>query len=107
MRYAYANCYSSSRFTVQRRRQGAGLRGSFSGRALISLYPLLSFSLASFWARWWPGYAVPLAVVVLVLVLLNLLQSWQYFLGMVNCCNMTWKQYKHYFFDVEWPNPPS
>lgn len=80
-----------------------GYGGSFSGRALISLYPLLSFSLASFWARWWPGYAVPLAV----LVLLNLLQSWQYFLGMVNCCNMTWEQYKHYFFDLEWPNPPS
>ena len=82
-----------------------GYGGSFSARPLISLYPLLSFSLASFWARWWPAYAIPLAVLVLLLVLLNLLQCWQYFLGMVNCCEMTWTQYKHYFFDLNWPNP--
>lgn len=83
-----------------------GYGGSFGGRPLISLYPLLSLALASFWARWWPVYAWPLAGVVLVLVLLNLLQSWQYFLGMVNCCNETWAQYKSLFFALEWPNPP-
>ena len=82
-----------------------GYGGSFSARPLISLYPLLSLALASFWARWWPAYAGPLAVVVGLGVLLNLLQSWQYFLGMVNCCEMTWEQYKHYFFALQWPNP--
>lgn len=82
-----------------------GYGGSFSARPLISIYPLLSFSLASFWARWWPRYAWPLAVVVLALVLLNILQSWQYFLGMVNCCNMTWEMYKEFFFALQWPNP--
>jgi hypothetical protein len=81
--------------------------GGFSARPLISLYPLLSLAMASFWARWWPGYAWPLALLVLLLVLLNLMQSWQYYLGMVNCYEETWEQYRHYFFDLEWPNPPS
>ena len=40
--------------------------------------------MASFWARWWPRLAWPLALVVLLLVLLNILQSWQYFIGLVN-----------------------
>ncbi|MET4074279.1 hypothetical protein [Hymenobacter sp. UYCo722] len=79
--------------------------GGFSARPLISLYPLLSLALASFWARWWPGFAWPLAVLVLLLVLLNLAQGWQYYLGIVNSYNETWKQYTYYFFDLEWPNP--
>lgn len=80
--------------------------GGFSARPLISLYPLLSLTLASLWARWWPAGAWPLAVVVLVVVLLNLAQGWQYQQGIVNSYNETWKQYKYYFFDLEWPNPP-
>ena len=80
--------------------------GGFSARPLISLYPLLSLAMASFWARWWPAYAWPLALLVLLFVLLNLLQSWQYYLGMVDSYNETWERYWHYFFDLEWPNPP-
>ena len=80
--------------------------GSFSSRPLISLYPLLSLAMASFWARWWPVYAWPLALLVLGLVLLNQLQGWQYYLGMVNSYDETWERYKYYFFDLEWPNPP-
>lgn len=82
-----------------------GYGGSFGARPLISLYPLLSFSLASFWARWWPRLAWPLALVVLLLVLLSLLQSWQYFIGLVNCCEETWEHYTKYFFMLEWPQP--
>ena len=79
--------------------------GGFSARPLISLYPLLSFALASFFARWWPALAVPLAVLVLLLILLNIMQGWQYFLGMVNCCVENWENYRKYFFDLQWPNP--
>ena len=78
-----------------------GYGGSFSSRPLISLYPLLSFSLASFWARWWPGLAWPLAVLVLALVLLNLLQCWQYFTGLISCCETTWEMYKRVFLKVQ------
>ena len=79
--------------------------GGFSARPLISLYPLLSFALASFFARWWPALAVPLAVLLLLLILLNIMQGWQYFLGMVNCCVENWENYRKYFFDLQWPNP--
>lgn len=73
--------------------------GGFGCRPLISLYPLLGICLASFWARWWRKAAVPLAVVVGLLVLLNLRQSWQYTHGIVDCCNMDWARYKKYFFE--------
>ena len=81
-----------------------GYGGSFGSRPLISLYPLLGLALTSFWARWWPTAAAwPLALLILLLVLLNLLQSWQYILGMIECCNETWERYKFYFFDLKWP----
>lgn len=73
--------------------------GGFGARPLISLYPLLSLCLASFLIRWWGKANVALAVVVGLLVLLSLRQSWQYSRGIVDCCNMDWNRYQEHFFD--------
>ncbi len=73
--------------------------GGFGCRPLISLYPLLSLCLASFWVRWWRRAVIPLAVVVGLLVLLNVRQSWQYARGTIDCCHMDWARYKEHFFD--------
>ncbi|GAB3861125.1 hypothetical protein GCM10028822_40120 [Hymenobacter terrigena] len=72
--------------------------GGFGCRPLISLYPLLSLCLASFWMRWWQKAAVPLAFVIGLLVLLNVSQSWQFSRAIIDCCDVTWKHYKENFF---------
>ncbi|MCA8832423.1 hypothetical protein [Hymenobacter pini] len=74
--------------------------GGFGCRPLISLYPLLSLSLAAFWARWWNGRSWLLATVVGLLLLLNIRHSWQYTRGAVDCCNMDWNRYKEHFFEL-------
>jgi hypothetical protein len=76
--------------------------GSYGGRALISLYPLLAFSMASFWQRWLqPGRWVwgPLVAVLLVL---SLFQNHQYAIGLIDSYNMNWEMYKERFWKLDW-----
>ncbi|KAA9331355.1 hypothetical protein F0P96_13995 [Hymenobacter busanensis] len=84
-----------------------GYGGSFSARPLISLYPLLSLALASCFQRvvGVSGLRWILGLLLLVLALHNLKQTHQYYLGLINCCEENWENYKKYFFDLEWPNP--
>jgi hypothetical protein len=85
-----------------------GYGGSFGARTLISLYPLLSLPLAAlleraFQRRW----ATALLSVALVLgVALNQLQTWQYYRGILNCCDMTAEWYRERFFWLDWPPAP-
>ncbi len=88
-----------------------GYGGSFSGRPHISLYPLLGLSLAAFWQRWLPaapghwGRTGLLTLGLTALVTLNLLQTWQYYRGVLNCCETTWASYRQHFFWLDWPQP--
>ena len=79
--------------------------GSYGGRALISLYPLLAFSLAAFWQRWLrPGRWV-LGPLVAALLLVSLIQNYEYLVGLISCCEMTWQLYKERFLLLGWPQP--
>ncbi|UOQ54284.1 hypothetical protein [Hymenobacter cellulosivorans] len=82
--------------------------GSYGGRALISMYPILSFGLAAFWQRWvgqparlWPAPAL-LGTLVGCLLIMSLIQNYQYYIGMIDCCYMTWEQYKQVFLKTSW-----
>ncbi|MBO0360899.1 hypothetical protein J0X19_23265 [Hymenobacter sp. BT186] len=81
--------------------------GSFSQRPLISFYPLLALPLASFFDRSrrsnWLLYSA--AFLLLVCIVLNLTQTWQYYRGILNCCDTTWQMYRERFFWLEWPQP--
>jgi hypothetical protein len=82
-----------------------GYGGSFGSRSLISLYPLLSLPLAALleWAlrRRWTGAL--LGMVLFLGVALNQLQTWQYYRGILNCCDMTATWYRERFFWLDWP----
>lgn len=79
--------------------------GSYGGRALISLYPLLAFSMAAFWQRWLrPGRWV-LGPVLLVLLVVSFIQNYEYLVGLISCCDMTWELYKERFLLLGWPQP--
>ncbi|WP_022825869.1 hypothetical protein [Hymenobacter norwichensis] len=84
-----------------------GYGGSFSQRPLISFYPLLALPLASFFDRsrrsGWLLHGA--ALLLLVCIVLNLTQTWQYYRGILNCCDTTWQLYKERFFWLEWPQP--
>ncbi|WBA41311.1 hypothetical protein [Hymenobacter canadensis] len=82
-----------------------GYGGSFSQRPLISLYPLLALPLASVFDRCRRSYALLYGVtfVLLLCILLNLTQTWQYYRGILHCCDTTWAMYKDHFFWLEWP----
>ena len=71
--------------------------GGFGARSLISLYPLLGLSLASLWAAARArGRAAPrrvLALATVLLVLLNLMQTWQYGAGILHWDNTTREVY--------------
>ena len=86
-----------------------GYGGSYGGRALIGLYPLLALPLASFFD--WCGRTEwglrAAALVLLLCIVLNLAQTWQYHLGILNCCDTTWEQYQTRFFWLEWPPAPA
>ena len=79
--------------------------GSYGGRALISLYPLLAFSMAAFWQRWLrPGRWV-WGPVLLTLLVVSFIQNYEYLVGLINCCDMTWELYKERFLLLGWPQP--
>jgi hypothetical protein len=82
--------------------------GSYGGRAMISIYPVLSFGMAAFWqrfigntARLRPSTAL-LGTLTLCLLLLSIIQNYQYSLGLINCCEMTWELYKERFLMLSW-----
>lgn len=85
-----------------------GYGGSFGARPLVSLYPLLSLPLAALleWAfrRRWTGAL--LGVVLTLGVALNQLQTWQYYRGIIHCCDMTADWYRERFFWLDWPPSP-
>lgn len=82
-----------------------GYGGSFGARPLISLYPLLSLPLAALleraFRRRWTG--VLLGALLCLGVALNQLQTWQYYRGILNCCDMTATWYRERFFWLDWP----
>ncbi|OON70800.1 hypothetical protein [Hymenobacter sp. CRA2] len=86
-----------------------GYGGSFSARPLISLYPLLAFPLAALIdrCRRSPWLLHGFALVLVLCVVLNLYQTWQYYRGILHCCDTTWAMYKEHFFWFEWPQPGS
>lgn len=75
--------------------------GGFSARPLISLYPLLALPMAALVAtalqRRWPARVLPL---LLVLVALNLWQTWQFAAGVIPDFDNTRAQYLHRFFQL-------
>ena len=76
--------------------------GSYGGRAVISLYPLLAFGLAAFWQRWLqPGRWV-WGLLLPALLLLSVLQNYQYLVGLIDCCTMSWAMYKERFLMLGW-----
>ncbi|QNH62118.1 hypothetical protein [Hymenobacter sediminicola] len=85
-----------------------GYGGSFSQRPLISLYPLLALPLASVFDRCRRSYVslYGITLVLLGCIVLNLLQTWQYHLTILHCCDTTWEMYKAHFFWLEWPPAP-
>lgn len=78
--------------------------GGFGARPLISEYALLSFPLASLaeWSRAARRRLLPLSAVLTVLVVFSLMQSYQYSIGIINCCDISWEQYRERFFMLEW-----
>lgn len=75
--------------------------GSFSCRPLISLYPLLALPLAALLAAVRPRRAWPvLAALVVVLIGLNLLQTWQYHRAILHWQDTTAAAYFRNFFVV-------
>ncbi len=76
--------------------------GSFSCRPAISLYPLLAIPLASLltWAGLRRWLAIGLRGVVVVGIGLNMLQTWQYHLGILHWDNNTAGEYFRRFFEV-------
>ncbi len=78
--------------------------GSYGGRALISLYPLLAFSLAAFWQRWLQPARWALGPVLILLMVLSLIQNYQYVRGLLSCCDMSYEKYKERFLLLEWPH---
>jgi hypothetical protein len=85
-----------------------GYGGSFSSRPLISLYPLLALPLGALidWCRRSAGLRYGFALVLVLCVVLNLYQTWQYYRGILHCCDTTWAMYREHFFWIEWPPPP-
>lgn len=71
--------------------------GSYGGRALISLYPLLAFGLAAFWQRWLRAGRWAWLPLLTLLLTMSLIQNQQYAVGMIDCCYMTWDMYKQRF----------
>ncbi len=80
--------------------------GGFSARPLISIYPLLALSMASLFDRCrrsnWMLRSI--ALILLIFIVLNLTQTWQYHRGIVNCCDTTWDMYRERFFWLDWPS---
>jgi hypothetical protein len=79
-----------------------GYGGSYGGRALISLYPLLAFSMAAFWQRWRQPLRWVWFPLVSTLLVLSVFQNHQYFIGLIDCCDMTWALYKERFWMLGW-----
>ncbi|RYU78427.1 hypothetical protein [Hymenobacter persicinus] len=82
-----------------------GYGGSYGGRTMISLYPMLSFGLAAFWQRWLgTGKASYLWVpLVATLLVVSLIQNHQYYIGMIHWAEETWVIYQKYFLLLKWP----
>jgi hypothetical protein len=82
-----------------------GYGGSFGARPLISIYPLLSLPLAALLERAfrqrWTGAL--LGMLLFLGVALNQLQTWQYYRGILHCCDMTATWYHERFFWLDWP----
>jgi hypothetical protein len=85
-----------------------GYGSSFSARPLISLYPLLALPLASFFDRCRRSNPMlrGAAFVLLLCIVLNLTQTWQYYRGILHCCDTTWKMYRTHFFWLDWHPEP-
>jgi len=82
-----------------------GYGGSYGGRAMISIYPVLGFGLAAFWQRWLGGRASWLWLPVLAsLLLLSINQNHQYSIGLIHWSEMTWELYKERFGLITWPS---
>lgn len=79
-----------------------GYGGSYGGRALISLYPMLAFSMAAFWQRWLRPVRWAWGPLIATLLVLSLIQNRQYSIGLIDCCEMTWKMYKERFWMIGW-----
>lgn len=79
--------------------------GGFSARPLIGIYPLLALPLASFfdWCRRSDGLLRSAAFILLVCIVLNLTQTWQYHLGILHWSDTTWEMYRERFFWLNWP----
>ncbi|PJJ48486.1 hypothetical protein [Hymenobacter chitinivorans] len=82
--------------------------GSYGGRAMISIYPVLSFGLAAFWQRFIGqttrlGVApVLLGTLTLALLLLSLTQNYQFSRGIIDCCYETKEMYLSRFGQLSW-----
>ncbi|GAA4379082.1 hypothetical protein [Hymenobacter koreensis] len=61
------------------------------------------FYRASVYHRWLTQASWLLGTLTLALVLLNVVQTWQYNMGLIHCCEMTWEIYKQYFLKLSWP----
>ncbi|WP_201977660.1 hypothetical protein [Hymenobacter rubidus] len=78
--------------------------GSYGGRALISLYPVLAFGMAAFWQRWLGPFRLAWFPPVLLLLLLSIIQNYQYLVMLLSCCDMSWEKYKDHFLVLSWPH---
>ena len=80
--------------------------GSYSQRAMVSTYPLLALSLASFLAyAFQKEYLKKITLaIVSILVLLNLFQAWQFTYGVIDGERMTYAYYKSIFLKMSRPD---
>jgi len=79
--------------------------GGFSARPLISLYPLLALSLASLLAQAQANNRIGnglLRGVLMLGILLNLWQTWQYGAGTLHWDNITAESYFANFFTLKY-----
>ena len=74
--------------------------GSFSARPLVSVYPLLALPLAALLAQTQPAgrWRLLARVAVVLCIVLNLWQTWQYAAGIIRYDNNTAELYRRNFF---------
>ncbi|UOQ66036.1 hypothetical protein [Hymenobacter volaticus] len=80
--------------------------GGYSARTLVSIYPLLSLPMASFfdWSRRSDWLLRGVSFLLFLFIVLNLTQTWQYYRGILDCCDSNWDLYKERFFWLGWPS---
>lgn len=77
--------------------------GSYSQRAMLSIYPLLAISLGYGITSMLPKFKILILVTLALIMCLNLFQSWQFMYGIIDHERMTFAYYKKIFFKTQKP----